>query len=323
MRRQSFSDWELILADNDSNDGSLRAAQEGISGFPVPAVVVSEKKRGASSARNCGARRARGDWLVFIDADCEPEADWLLELAAAIKAAPDAAALAGCVRPAAPANMVETILSLYTLQPHQERKTHRAYTLLSGGFPTANFAARRDMFERTGGFDESIVIAGEDHDLCRRIYEHGHSILQLPNAVVLHAHRGTIRGLLKQSFGFGLSHGLMMRRMPRGFLIFQMPGKTVEMTLRRPRVRVWCDFNQADKKLLACVLAGVVWHWLFILPALYCAWLSVSVFRRAWQRGMPVARRSAPMLAALLLAKSLALTCGRVAGGFKNGVICV
>ena len=59
--------WELIVCDNASTDDTAQiAAQAG-------ARVVYESSRQIASARNCGAASARGQWLLFVDADTWPD----------------------------------------------------------------------------------------------------------------------------------------------------------------------------------------------------------------------------------------------------------
>lgn len=68
---QTFTDWECILIDDGSPDGSGRICDEYAvrdSRF----IAVHQKNGGASAARNAGLAIARGDWIGFVDAD-----DWI------------------------------------------------------------------------------------------------------------------------------------------------------------------------------------------------------------------------------------------------------
>src|SRR5205814_2299865 len=59
-------EWELIVCDNNSTDRTAELARaEG-------AKVVFEPINQIGRARNCGAASASGDWLIFIDADSQP-----------------------------------------------------------------------------------------------------------------------------------------------------------------------------------------------------------------------------------------------------------
>src|SRR5438128_822612 len=74
-------DYEVIMVDNNSTDGSLRIAQH----FPH-VKVLGEEKPGAYAARNRGLAAATGALIAFTDADCVPEENWLGNIAVALQA---------------------------------------------------------------------------------------------------------------------------------------------------------------------------------------------------------------------------------------------
>jgi len=73
-----FEDAELIVCDNNSTDRTAAIARE------AGARVVFEPVNQISRARNAGAGAARGDWLVFVDADSFPSRELFLDTKAAI-----------------------------------------------------------------------------------------------------------------------------------------------------------------------------------------------------------------------------------------------
>ncbi len=79
--QQIFTDWELIIVDDGSTDGSaewLKSLQLEWS-LPQPIVVKTIVNSGVSRARNVGAHLARGEWLAFLDSDDEWHDDRLME----------------------------------------------------------------------------------------------------------------------------------------------------------------------------------------------------------------------------------------------------
>jgi len=74
----AFDDAELIVCDNNSTDRTAAIARE------AGAQVVFERLNQISRARNAGARAARGDWLLFVDADSYPSRELFLDLARVI-----------------------------------------------------------------------------------------------------------------------------------------------------------------------------------------------------------------------------------------------
>ena len=66
---QSFGDYELIMVEDNSNDGSLRLMKELASKDARIRVLVNEGEHGAAHARNLGIKAAQGRYLAYIDAD--------------------------------------------------------------------------------------------------------------------------------------------------------------------------------------------------------------------------------------------------------------
>ena len=65
---QTWLDLELICVDNNSSDATLDILRTRLTEVPN-AMVLSEKKKGASAARNRGLKEASGNWIQFLDAD--------------------------------------------------------------------------------------------------------------------------------------------------------------------------------------------------------------------------------------------------------------
>ncbi len=74
IRAQSVSDWEMVVVDSYSTDGTEDIAREG------GAKVLYEKRKGPGIARNTGAWKSRGNTLIFADADVRFTEDFLEKL---------------------------------------------------------------------------------------------------------------------------------------------------------------------------------------------------------------------------------------------------
>ena len=66
---QSFSQWELLMIDDASTDGSLRVAAEYAGKDPRIRVIRNESNYGVSETRNRGIREAKGQWIALLDSD--------------------------------------------------------------------------------------------------------------------------------------------------------------------------------------------------------------------------------------------------------------
>lgn len=69
VRRQTFSDWELLLIDDGSADNSRTLCERYAAEDPRIRTLAQPENMGVSAARNRGLREARGQYVAFLDAD--------------------------------------------------------------------------------------------------------------------------------------------------------------------------------------------------------------------------------------------------------------
>lgn len=141
----------IVVADAGSTDATREIAST------AGAIVVQGGK--PARGRNAGAAVAATDLLLFLDADDEPQDDWI-ELALAEFDARKLAVAAGQVEPLErdAANILACeVVNLY-LQLMQYIAPHA---------PGFCILIRRDLHEQIGGFDETVVLA-EDHEYVQR-----------------------------------------------------------------------------------------------------------------------------------------------------------
>jgi cellulose synthase/poly-beta-1,6-N-acetylglucosamine synthase-like glycosyltransferase len=200
---------EILVVDNRSTDRT----KEIIRSYPVR--YLFESARGVANARNCGLRAAAGEIVAFTDADCIVAPDWLGHLCHPFDD-PKTVACAGKVKPLKPRTVVEHYI-VYRRILDQEKmlEANRPY---SPPFAiTANAAFRRSVLQQIGGFDPEIKLAGEDADLCWRLQWSGNKIAYVPNAIVYHKHRTTVRALFRQCFMYGCGNAQLFAKHQKRF----------------------------------------------------------------------------------------------------------
>ena len=171
--------FEVILADNGSPHFTPPAT------LPANVRIVSCAQPGSYATRNVAAAAAGGEWFVFTDADCLPEAGWLEALTVAMEPAAPRTILVGAVdvRPLSdPPNAYE-IYDMVKGIP-QQRYASRGYGA------TANLAATADLFRELGGFD-AARLSGGDAQFCRRAGAAGARVQFVAGAGVVHPARST------------------------------------------------------------------------------------------------------------------------------------
>ena len=195
LRMQTFSSFEILVVDN-ADDPVTRDLVVGFSAIaPVTTHYFPEPRLGLHNARHEGARRARGDILVFTDDDATFADVWLESLAQAFHVHPRMVAAGGPVRPVweepPPAWLLDLIgpsrnfgaLSLMQGSGHFTLSAH-------GGFFGVNMAIRRDVLFEAGGFNPEsfgdIWLGDGETGLNRKLWNKGLLIGSVPEAVVHH-----------------------------------------------------------------------------------------------------------------------------------------
>lgn len=77
---QKNIEMEVILVNDGSTDGSKLILEEYVSKYPELFILVDKQNGGLGDARNCGAAKAQGEYLAFLDSDDFYEADVLSKL---------------------------------------------------------------------------------------------------------------------------------------------------------------------------------------------------------------------------------------------------
>ena len=158
---------EVIVCDNNSTDATAQVARA------AAARVVFEPVNQIARARNAGAAAASGDWLLFVDADCQPGVALFEDLFAAIERNDG---IGGGSTVACDTNQLLV------------RAWVAAWNLLSRltGWAAGCFLfCRADAFRAVGGFSEALY-AAEEIDLSRRLSRYARE--RHKRFVILHRH---------------------------------------------------------------------------------------------------------------------------------------
>jgi cellulose synthase/poly-beta-1,6-N-acetylglucosamine synthase-like glycosyltransferase len=204
------------FAGSDEQLAALEQALGALAVRPGDELVVSDNRRDPvhtpAYARNRGAAGARGEWLVFIDADTRPDPG-LLDAYFDPPPGPRTAILAGGIRDVA---LRATAMARNSVsRAHMSQRT----TLQRTGMPyaqTANCAIRREAFDAVGGF-HADARAGEDADLCFRLQRAGWEIEERLAATVDHRARERLGPWLAQLARHGSGAAWVGRRWPGQF----------------------------------------------------------------------------------------------------------
>ena len=190
LRAQDYRNWELIVVDSGSTDGSqplLRAAQ------PAHFVQITPQEYNPSRVMNQGLRLARSEIGIFLNADATPQdAHWLRPLVAALQP-PRVAACFGRQVPRPDCNAVFACDYDRCFGPRRESaQWDHFFSMVSSGL-------RKDVWAQRG-FREDLQYA-EDDEYTRWCKAQGHEVAYVPKSVVTHSHNYTPEQARKRSFG--------------------------------------------------------------------------------------------------------------------------
>ena len=194
---------EVIVSD-DSRD--TRTQEMVAAEFPWVHYVAGPR-RGPAANRNCGARLAHGDWLVFTDDDCVPDPGWLAAYLRAFTHAEDTQLFEGRTR------------------ADRQRRSNMEESPVNetGGYLwSCNMALSTRLFRQLGGFCESFPHpALEDVDMRLRLEQSGHQPIFVPAASVCHPYRPTRgMGFIRQH---NASYEHLLERHPQLWQSFTWP----------------------------------------------------------------------------------------------------
>lgn len=223
LRGQTFRDFEVVVVDDASADGSVALVERD---YPEVRLLVNRANQGFVRSCNIAADAARGRYLVLLNSDTAPEAGWLAALAYAAVANPAAAVVASKLLLFDRRDTLHTsgdLLGVDGIPRNRgvwevDRGQYDGATAIFSGCGGAA-AYRRDVWQALGGFDEDFWMYLEDVDFGFRARLLGYTAVFAPAARVYH-HLSASGGDTLASYYVGRNTIWMIaKNMPRGLLL--------------------------------------------------------------------------------------------------------
>lgn len=160
LKAQSLDDYEAVIVDSGSKDGTVELAKK------LGARVVFEPRLGFAVAKNTGARNSQSEILVFTDGDATHPPFWLERIARHFED-PNVVSVIGPVKPVEQKLIHKAMFKLTTSWIPRVAAVVGFYIAQA---PNESF--RRTAFEKAGGYDERLRML-EDNELPNRIKKLG------------------------------------------------------------------------------------------------------------------------------------------------------
>lgn len=195
--------WEVIVADNGSTDRTADVALDWTEKLPDLRVVRAQRRRGVNYARNVGAAAARGDLLLFCDADDVASPGWLQEMAEAARVSD---IVGGVIN--------DQVLSDFRARSWRPRPLRDHLPMHMSFLPYAsggNLGVRTTVWRALGGFDETYTCGCDEVEFCWRAQLALYTIAFVPHAVMHYRLRSKLWPLVRQAFGYGYGYTRLFR----------------------------------------------------------------------------------------------------------------
>jgi len=193
LHAQTFSDFEVILVDNGSTDGSIEIVQQNFPGWVR--VLRNDRNEGFSGGNNRGIRLASGRYIVLLNNDAQADPTWLEELIKVAEEYPEAGMLASKIYLQGGSKIIDNVGHLIYRdglnrgRGRLEVDRGQFENIEEVLFPSGCAALyRREMLEEVGFFDEDFFAYGDDTDLGLKGRLAGWKCLYVPKAIVHHGY---------------------------------------------------------------------------------------------------------------------------------------
>lgn len=233
MRRQTFRDFEAILVDNASTDGSVEFVQTR---FPEVKVIALPDNRGFAGGNIAGYEQAGGDLIVLLNNDTEAHPGWLEAIHEASPIYPEAGSFASKMMYFDERSRVENCgfdlgvegatVDLGRDEPDgpEWSRPRKVFGACGGAV-----AYRRRMLDDVGFLDAEFFMTYEDVDLSFRAQLRGYQCVFIPAAVVYHRYRATNRKTPSRQVFYSQRNidFVYLKNMPLGLMVRFLPQRVL------------------------------------------------------------------------------------------------
>lgn len=193
--------FEVILVDNDSQDGTVKAIEKQ---YPTVQVIMNQQNRGFSKAVNQALNISCGRYLLMLNSDTRLQPRALKHMVASLDREPDIGAV-GCKQRTEDGRLYQSCFPFPSVRDHliYAAPFRRCVPTVQGALASkrvidcscsqdvdwingACLMVRRDLMKACGGLDEGYFMYFEDIDLCLAIRQKGYRVRHVADADVTH-----------------------------------------------------------------------------------------------------------------------------------------
>ncbi len=195
---------EIIVVDNNSSDKTAQIAKQ----VCPQAVIIKEEKPGTSAARQRGSLEAKGEWLIFLDADVRlPDKNWLTRTLFKVRSSKGVSAVSSHYRYydvsffQKALQAIGTFGFIYPWLFFTNSLFHITANMIGG-----MMAIKKNALLQAGGFDAKAEFFGDEALIVRRLYKFGRIIVSPSLWVYASGRRWQNQGIIKTVFKYLLNY---------------------------------------------------------------------------------------------------------------------
>ena len=197
LYRQDFSDFEIIVVNDGSTDGTDEylktiAAKKNIK-------YIQQINQGLAATRSAGLQAASGTYVAFTDDDCVAPNDWLQRLYEIFQQQEAVCVGGACItgNPENPCAGANDMMQNYFKEVSNRNTEGVPF------FTGNNVAYTRAVLEQVGGPDKRFRMGAEDRDLLYRVSMTGGKIVYAPSIAIQHFNDANFWKFLCHQYDFG------------------------------------------------------------------------------------------------------------------------
>ncbi len=177
LKNQSYNDFEIVLVDNNSSDGSFEMV---ITEFPEIKAIKMPQNLGVPGGRNVGIVNSFGEFLVFIDNDTEIKNDFVGTVVQTFEKNPEVGILTFKIL-----NFYSSELDLGSWVLDRDLMKNEKFRIVNT-FVGAGFALRKSVIENVGLFWDKLFFMHEEKEYSMRLLETKYKIYYCPDINIYH-----------------------------------------------------------------------------------------------------------------------------------------
>ena len=211
LSHQTDKDFEVIIVDDGSKINLLPTVETFENLLDIH--FFRKDNSGPGLSRNYGAKRAKNDWLVFVDSDVIVETDYIENIKKNLTENP-ADAFGGADKAHKGFNLMQKAISYSMTSVFTTGGIRGNKNAVTKFQPRSfNMGVNKETFLKVGGFSEMRI--GEDPDLSMTLWENGFTTSFYDNIGVYHKRRTDFGKFSKQVYQFGCARPILNQRHPK------------------------------------------------------------------------------------------------------------